>query len=183
MDKVKIVSFDPALRNLGIAKMEYDPSDKSLTLHDLELVQTEAADKSEKLRKSTDDLARAKVLHEAMKEACQDADIAVSEVPTGAQSARASFAFGIVLGLLAAVGIPLIQVSPREVKQASVGISTATKDEMIDWATTKYPLANWRRYKGKLKADNEHLADAVAVATAGVETKQFEEVLDTMRRS
>jgi Holliday junction resolvasome RuvABC endonuclease subunit len=120
-----------------------------------------------------------------MHEACKGALFAVSEVPMGAQSARAALAFGMVIGMLANLPVPLIQVSPLEVKMAAVGHRQAAKEEMIAWAVEKYPAAAWRlqdkngakHKKGDLKADNEHLADAIAVAEAGLLTDQFKQAV------
>jgi hypothetical protein len=71
----------------------------------------------------------------------------------------------------------MIEVTPAEVKLAGFGIRTATKQEMIAWATDKHPEANWkmRMLKGKkvLTSDNEHMADATAAIYAGMKTEQF----------
>lgn len=176
MREIKIVSFDPALSNLGIAYMTYNLDQKSLRLDRLQLVQTEAT-KVKQVRKNSDDLERARLLFRGMSEACKGAHLAIAEIPTGTQSARGALSNGIALGVMAGCPIPLIQVIPKEVKMASVGIATATKGEMIEWAMDKYPHKDWlmRKTKGKLVPmnDNEHLADACAIAEAGIRTDQF----------
>ncbi len=103
--------------------------------------------------------------------------VAISEVPSGAQSARAAFMLGSVVGVLASCPVPLIQVSPIEVKKATVGKKTASKQEMIDWAVARYPDLPWLRRKSRgelvLVNKNEHLADAVATLHCGVQSVQF----------
>jgi Holliday junction resolvasome RuvABC endonuclease subunit len=112
------------------------------------------------------------------------ASFVCAEVPTGAQYARAAFAFGLCCGVLAAVNAPLIQVNPKEVKMASVGKATATKGEMINWAVESWPEVEWRRRKLKgalvLVNDNEHPADACAAIAAGLQTAQFAQALSLM---
>jgi Holliday junction resolvasome RuvABC endonuclease subunit len=182
--KLPLVAFDPALNNFGIAHMIYDTDSGLLELVSLELVQTEAT-KLKQVRKNSDDLERARQLHAGMMLACSRAAFAIAEIPTGTQSARGAMSNGIALGVLAGCPIPLIQVIPREVKLASVGTATATKEEMIEWAMAKYPSKFWlmRKFKGELRpiADNEHLADACAIAEAGIRTDQFKQAIAVLR--
>jgi Holliday junction resolvasome RuvABC endonuclease subunit len=181
---IKLVSLDPALSNLGIAVLDYDLDADQLDLKSLRLVQTEAS-KHKTVRKNSDDLERARLLFQGMTDACDNCHIAIAEIPVGTQSARGAMSNGIALGVLAGCPIPLIQVSPTEAKMASVGIKTATKDEMIEWAMKHYPHKDWllRRSKGQVVPlkDNEHLADAVAIAVAGVKTDQFRQAISFFR--
>jgi len=81
----------------------------------------------------------------------------------------------------------VIEVDPYAVKLATVGTRTASKDDMIQWAHARYPYANWitRKLKGKetLTNANEHLADAIAAVTAGIETQAFKQLVDTLKTS
>lgn len=187
MSEVKIVSFDPSLRNFGIAKLALNLNDNSFRVRELILAKPTMADKATKktVRKNSDDLRRARWLHTHMMAACKDAVIAVAEVPVGSQSARAMASYGICIGVLAGLEIPLIEVTPNEVKLVSVGKKTASKAEMIEWATKKHPEGNWKTRKSKgemvLTNDNEHLADALAAAYAGIQTEQFKAVASMMR--
>lgn len=182
--KIKIASFDPALSNLGIARMSFDVLTGKLTLESLRLVQTTGS-KIKTVRKNSDDLERARSLLSGLRIGCLDCHFAIAEIPVGTQSARGAMSNGIALGILAACPLPLIQVSPKEAKMASVGIATATKPEMIEWAMKKYPHADWLMHKrgGKLVPlnDNEHLADACAIAEAGILSDQFTQAIAAMR--
>jgi len=179
MSKVKIVSLDPSLRNFGIAKITLNTATNKIVVADLILAKPDMANKSVKktVRKNSDDLRRARWLHSHMIRATEGAVVAIAEVPVGSQSARAMASYGICIGVLAGLKIPLIEVTPNEVKLVSVGKKTASKAEMIEWATDKHPEGNWRtrNLKGKsvMTNDNEHLADAVAACYAGMETEQF----------
>lgn len=127
------------------------------------------------------DLRRAQELVGAQLIAQQGRAIAIAEVPVGSQSARAMASYGICIGILASLRIPLIEVTPNEVKLAGAGVKNATKDEMIQWAMKEFPNANWltRRLHGEVVPTdaNEHLADAVGAIKAGVQTQQFRQAL------
>jgi hypothetical protein len=182
--KIKIVGFDPAMSNMGIAQATLDLDTMTFNVDNLLLVQTES-NAGKTVRKSSDDLRRAKILHEALQDACKHASFAVAEVPTGTQSARGALGNGMSIGVLASCPIPLIEVSPTEAKLASTGCKTSTKGEMIAWAIDKYPNANWllTRRKGALVPinDNEHLADACAIIEAGIKTPEFKAAISILR--
>ncbi|PLC44494.1 hypothetical protein C0Q88_07390 [Ralstonia pickettii] len=186
--KLKLLGLDPSLSNFGIAKMTLDLTDMSLDLDDLVLVKTEPEqDKKKKkaVRQNSLDLERGRILHDALIVHAQGFQIAVAEVPVGSQSARAMASYGVCIGVLAACPIPMIQVTPSEVKMAGFGVKTATKDEMIEWALQTYPAGPWltRKTQGQLVpiAANEHLADAVAAVHAGILTDQFRQATALMR--
>lgn len=180
LDVVRVASIDPSLRNFGMAKLTLDLRTMGFEIEALELVETDnQAGKT--VRKNSDDLRRAVEISEKFHSFVSDCTLCFSEIPSGAQSARAALSFGIAVGILANCPIPLIQVMPAETKLAAVGTRTASKEEMIEWAFETYPDAKWltRRLAGKLvpTAKNEHLADAVAIAHAGVKTNEFKRML------
>jgi len=180
MSYIKILGVDPSFRNFGYAPMLYDPATKELKLVELDLIQTKP-NKDKDVRKNSADLACAKILIEEYKLRCAWSDVVVAEVPVGTQSARAAWSLGIALCVLATTNKPLVQVTPKQVKECSVGDPKASKQDMIDWATTAHPHSDWltRKVKGKvvLTNANEHLADAVAAVYAGIETDQFKGML------
>ena len=184
MNKIKLVGIDPALSNMGLAIATLDLATMTFHVDKLTLVQTDGQ-ATKQVRKNSDDLRRAKILHDGLHEACKEASFAIAEIPTGTQSARGAMSNGIALGVLAGCPIPLIQVSPTEAKLASTGIKTATKQEMIEWAMGKYPYANWllRKSKGAIVPmnDNEHLADALAIIEAGILTNEFKAAIAILK--
>lgn len=170
------------MSNWGICKATLDVQTLQFTVDDLILAETESETKKGVIKQSGD-IRRAKIVKEAMIEACEDASFAISEIPfcNPAGYAGANFNSGLVTGVLAACPIPLIQVFPAEVKFKATGIRSATKDEMIAWAMKRFPDAPWRMrtLKGKqvpTKA-NEHLADAVASINAGLDSQQLLQAL------
>lgn len=183
-NEIKVVGIDPALRNFGIAVAYIDIDTMNVRIETLRLIETEG-EAGKTVRKNSDDLRRARMSYSGMVEACKGATLAIAEVPVGSQSARAMMSCGLCIGVLSACPVPLIEVTPSEVKLAAVGYKTATKDEMIEWAMKKHPNANWlmRKSKGKLVpiAANEHLADACATIEAGIKTEEFKRTIAIAR--
>lgn len=172
-----VIGCDPSLAGWGLARLLVNIENMStlkpeVEVTDLRLVATERA-AGKVVRASSDDLRRAQELHDGLHAFCRGAALLMAEIPSGTQSARGAMSNGICLGVLASAPIPIIQVSPTETKLATVGTKTASKQEMIDWATAKFPMAPWLRQRGRITANNEHLADAVAVAFAGLRTPEF----------
>jgi Holliday junction resolvasome RuvABC endonuclease subunit len=177
--KIKIIGIDPAIRNFGMAIAMLDLQTLTYEIENLILLET-GKETGKVVRQNSDDLRRARVLAKGMVAACQGVTLAFAEVPVGSQSARAMASYGMCVGVLAACPVPLIEVTPSEVKLAAVGHKQAAKEEMIEWAVAKFPKAQWlyRKLKGSMVPmnDNEHLADAVASIEAGIRTQQFEQV-------
>lgn len=181
---IRCAAIDPSMRNFGLVKVTVDIETFAIKIVDMKLVSTEKkTDKKKTVRQNSDDLRRAEELTVEVHQFISDCRIVFGEIPTGGQSARAAFGFGLSIGILAGLKIakkPLIQLQPSEVKKAAVGTTTASKEEMIEWATELYPNADWRRARGnpngKFTADNEHLADATAVAHAGVKSDEFQRI-------
>ena len=185
--KITVLGIDPSLTNMGLCVGEIDTLHHAVGIHCMEvtllhLVRTEVQNKKT-VRKSSDDLRRAQELHTELHRviAKHKPQMIFTEVPSGSQSAVSAKGLGIAVGVLASITRPLIQVSQQEVKMASVGKKTASKEEMIDWATRLYPEAEWLTHRGKLVAHNEHLADAVAVINAGICTDEFKRLLVAFR--
>ena len=184
MNEIKVIGLDPSLNNTGIAVGRILLPSLEVKIDNLILGDTEKR-AGKDVRRNSDDLRRAREIIASIMLAGNGARFAIAEVPTGSKSARASFANGICVGVLASLDLmrlPLIQVQPIETKLASVGKKTASKQDIIDWATGLYPDANWLRYKrlGQmlLSDNNEHLADAVAVIHAGIKTDQFRQAME-----
>jgi hypothetical protein len=179
MKPIHVVGLDVAFANFGMARAKINTDvDQNLYVGvtDLKLLSTTGMDKKV-VRKSSDDLRRAREILIPFQTFCMPATIAFAEVPHGSQSSRASWSLGISVGILAACPVPVIQVSALEVKKATVGKKNATKDEMIEWAVNAHPDAPWLRNKGKLVLANEHLADAVATIHAGMNTDEFKRLV------
>lgn len=183
MSIIQVIGVDPALRNFGFAVAKVDTETNEIkSIESLELVKTED-DAGKKVRRNSDDLRRAREHVKALQRLSDPSNgttVAFVEVPVGSQSARAMASYGVCIGVLASCKCGMVEVTPTEVKVAATGHKTATKEEMIDWATGLFPKAPWlkRTVKGKtvLKNENEHLADAVGAINAGLQTSQWAQI-------
>lgn len=190
--KIKAIGIDPSLNNFGLVVAEIDISgtEHTFQVKEMLLAKSESDKKSKKtVRKNSDDLRRAKVLYDGMMHMIKkhDAVFAFVEVPVGSQSARAMASYGICIGVLSSCPIPMIQLTPLEVKLAGTGIKTATKQEMIEAAVKEHPEAEWLTYKRNgellLNDSNEHLADATFAIKAGMNTDEFKISAGMMRNA
>ena len=176
MGIVTVMGIDPSLRNTGIAIMKVNAENSGVFgVTDWILARTQPGPLSQ--RKSSADFEAATVISSMIRNAVEQYQprVVFAEIPSGTQSARASFALGITLGIMATMLPKPIEVTPQQTKLQSIGIRTATKGEMIEWATTAYPDAPWQRTSnGRIMNANEHLADAVAVVHAGLVTPEWE---------
>jgi hypothetical protein len=177
--KIPVVGFDPSLTHWGIAEGQLDLS--TGYLDDLFLTLVEPIRLTGKqVRQNSMDLHEAEQLAKVALKAARGAKAVFVEVPVGSQSARAMASYGVcvgILGTLLAEGIPLIEVSPTEVKLGFTNSKNATKKDMIAAAVALYPKANFPRWGGRIVDKAEHLADAIATIHAGVNTPLFKNIL------
>lgn len=187
MSIIKIAGIDPSLRNTGVALGEYDLNTGEWEVERVALVQTERV-VTKQVRQNSDDYRCARELIHGTNKllAAHGATFVFAELPTGAQSARAMFSFGLTTAIMAGLTPPLIQVQPREVQQAVLGRAGKNKDAIIQWAVAKWPDAGWltRKSKGEiiLLKDNEHPADACAAIAAGVQSMEFAQAMALANR-
>ena len=102
-----ILGHDPSLTNWGMCLATVDVTTMEIVAAELALHETAPA-KNKQVRVASDNLARARKLAHAFQEWETKAHINAAEIPTGAQSAKASYAFGLVDGALAARRKPRI---------------------------------------------------------------------------
>mgnify|MGYP000397922590 CR=1 FL=1 len=199
MRSIKVAGIDPSLTHTGIAKGRYELDTGNLTIERVLCVRTEA-ETGKTVRRNSDDLRRASVMTQALYDEVGDCDIIFSEIPTGAQSARAALAFGIVVGAMAGITTSpgfkpaFVQVLPHQVKSSIPGgTKNTSKEEIIEWAVQSWPGAGWieaakgRKFdfpdlKLKLGGDAEHPADACAAINAGLLTDDCRNLLALFRK-
>lgn len=176
-----VVGMDPSLSNWGFALAELDMETLQPRLLEIYTQKTEPGKDRKRVRKNSDDLIRARLLHEAVKKYSSRASIAFVEVPHGSQSARSMASYGVCIGVLAGVGIPLIQLTEQELKLATTGKKTSTKSEMIEWVVQRHSEVKWAMHKGRPAGSNEHMADAVGAIYAGIKTDDFRSALAMLK--
>lgn len=188
--------LDPGLANFAVVKAVLKLDTLQFGVLSMTTIRTEKVEKAQRkiVRQNSDDLRRCKHILSEYIPLVRDCAVVFSEVPVGAQDARAAFSFGVATMAVAACPVPVVQVQPSETKMAAVGTKTASKEEMIDWAGKAFPNAPFQRYerditrkgkilrhKGEIMSDEEHVCDALAVGLAGIKTDQFQQLLAMWR--
>lgn len=195
MAVITMLGLDPSLTSTGWAVGEVDLSRLTIKrIIDMGTVFTDKG-KNKNVRKSSDDLARTRLIATTLNGVIKDHNIKVgaSEVPSGGQSASAARAFGIVTGVLASLPIPLIEVTPTEVKVTACNSKVADKEDMVRWAVnlTKDDQVCWKYTKnpndweipfndGYVVKTMEHQADAIGALNAAVKSQQFAQLAGMM---
>lgn len=178
-----VMGLDGSLANFGIAVGIVCPKGEVLGIERLVISKTTKA-KSKKTRRADDDFARFEQHWHMVKGIANEFNVKTmyAEIPSGAQDARASFAFGGVTAMLAGLSLDykMTTVTPAEVKIAATGDKHADKEDMISAMYGLFPTAPWLTSKKPnamavttssglyLTNANEHLADATGVILAGI---------------
>jgi Holliday junction resolvasome RuvABC endonuclease subunit len=187
--QLNVLGLDGSIQNFGIAVgvIETDTWEL-LSIKNLVLSKTKKST-DKKTKRAEDDFARFAQHWKAIADITESVAIewnpfyVFGEIPSGAQDARASFAFGGVTAMLAGLSLTnkVITVTPSEVKVAATGLKHADKEDVIAAMYDRFPHAPWITSKRPnamnihegdglyLTNDNEHLADAIAVILAGLE--------------
>lgn len=181
--KVRVVGQDPSMNNWGLvaADVDFDNDCKIEVVEMLVVTNLKKNIKQNKtVRRSTLDLERTRDLSKEVQGfiAKHEPKFTMIEVPHGSQNATSMKGYGICLGILGSIRVPMIQLTEGECKIHAVNKKSASKAEMIDWAMSHYPDAGWKMRKSKgemvsVDGYNEHLADALAALEAGLYTDQF----------
>ncbi len=179
---MKFISIDSSLANTGVAIGEINP--KGLVIMDKILLHETKKSNIKQVRASSDTIERTRSTHNFLHSLITSVkpDFIFAETPSGSQSAAGMKSYGATCQLIGSFNPPAIEVTPQEVKMASVGHKKASKDEMIKWAYGKYPNLEWFFHAGKLQNKNEHMADGIAIVYAGIETMEFKRVFSVMNK-
>lgn len=179
---MRFIAIDSSLANTGVATGEINDEGVPKVTR-IELHETKKS-KNKQIRASSDAIERCRTTFKFIQDLIESfkPQVIFVETPSGSQSSNAMKSYGATCMLIGAINPPPIEITPIEVKVSTVGKKTASKDEMIAWAIAKYPNLEWHRNPdGSLKNKNEHLADAIAIAYAGVKTNQFNQLKSLIR--
>lgn len=175
------MSIDPSLRNTGVSLGEITLDGEVLV--EKVILSTTEKESKKNIRVSTDTINRSRSLYNFLQETIREFEpkVVFVETPSGSQNASSMKSYGIVCALIATINPPPIEVSPIEVKMAFIGDKKASKQQIINKAVELYPDAGWLKIKDRILNKNEHCADAVAVAIAGVQTVQFKQLINYIK--
>lgn len=182
--RIPVVGMDPSLRNWGLAMAWLYLDSMRIQVTGVSTI-SPVLPTGKQVRQNSLDIESAVQLYDAANLVAKFAKAIFIEVPVGSQSARAMASYGVctgVLGALRASGIPFFELTPTEVKLAGHGSKTATKEQMIQWAITAHPEANWPTYRRNgvetvSESRAEHMADAVAAIHAGIRCNSFKQLV------
>lgn len=169
---IPFVSIDASLANVGVAAGFIDGKD--VRVSEVSLLSTKKSS-NKQVRASSDTIARCQAISSFVKAWIEKhrPKFIFIETPSGSQNSSGMKSYGVVCMLAGSLPIPPVQVTPNEVKMAATGSKTSSKQEMIDWAIGLYPDLGWYYSRGSLQKKNEHIADAIAVAHAGILTNEY----------
>ncbi len=177
---IQVLGVDPSMANWGMSLCDLDLTNNQIQIRELCLLKTETG-KNKRVRKNSDDLERAKILHAGFNEFASKVKLCFVEVPHGSQSARAMASYGMCIGLLASSPVPLFELTERELKLATTGDHKCSKAEMINWVTERHTEGKWPTRAGKIVTSKcEHLCDATAAVHAGTQTDEFKRMVSWM---
>lgn len=172
MEEIKFISVDSSLSNTGIAVGRI--IDGEIVVDEI-LLNSSKKKQFNKTNVAIDTIQRCKSSYVFLKAVTKwyKPDVAFVETPSGSQNASSAKSYGSTCQLLGTIRLPTFYVTPKEVKENGVGQEGAEKKEIIDWAYNKFPEIGWHLYRGELQNKNEHMADAIAIAFAGIKTKEY----------
>jgi len=183
---MRVLTIDPGIAHTGACLSTFKHVDKPTPpqVAWVRLLETKGLTKkkrkSEKVSKTEDDIRRIQACMLSINSIIKETqpDLIIAEAPVGgARSAAAVKYLAMTTAVLAAINIifddiPVIFLSPYDVKKGFCGRHDAEKEEIIARALRKHGnVRGWPRNKaGELMSDSksEHCADAIAILYAAI---------------
>ena len=188
MTKLIVLGIDPGLSSTGYAIAEVDTRSRAIRkVREIGVSKTKRST-HRTIRKTSDDLARAQEQARLLRGLLErhEVDVISCEMASTTPYTLPTFSFGVMMGIIAALDRPVVELLPFEVKQAATGDRNATKAAMIRWAVDltspqnlDWPTSNKRdhvgvEYRGRsVTLAAEHPADALATIHAAIASEQF----------
>jgi crossover junction endodeoxyribonuclease RuvC len=151
---MKVLGIDPGFGRMGLGVVEFEGTDSKHVWHSC--IETDPkAEFSERLQAIRDGLAEA-IRRFEPQAACVEKLFFQSNVKT---AINVGMARGVILLALADAHVPVVELTPNEIKQAVAGYGSADKGQMQAMVT--------RLLKLKEIPKPDDAADALAIAMAG----------------
>lgn len=161
--KKTILGVDPGLATFGLAVMGI--RNGGPVIIELAVAHTAPSSRKRAVRSSDDVLRRARELHDALQNIVsrhQPACIC-AEAMSYPRSSSSAAKMSVSWGLIASLGLPVVQVSPQEIKRALCGRADASKTDIQEALMRR--LGSWQ-FDRLEKSDIEHAADAAGAVLA-----------------
>jgi len=151
---LRVLGIDPGFGRMGLGVVEFEGTDSKYIWHSC--IETDPkSDFSERLQAIRDGLAEA-IRRFEPQAACVEKLFFQSNVKT---AINVGMARGVILLALADAQVPVVELTPNEIKQAVAGYGSADKGQMQAMVT--------RLLKLKEIPKPDDAADALAIAMAG----------------
>lgn len=166
-----VLGLDPGFRRFGWCIVELDASNAAL--RDLGVWKTDKSDKKLNIRKASDNHRRGQLLGRELLAAIDSwkPDVITAEAISFVRSASVMAQIGRVWGLIDLVcverDLPLLEVSPQDLKQAVCGRKDASKLDVQAAVDRRFAGRSAELLAGiRAKGDHEHPVDAVGSVIA-----------------
>lgn len=175
-----ILGVDPGFASFGFALLSLAPgrgapgvaTGVAERVEALGLIETQKANKKQAVYASDDTVKRSRELMDVLDPLFAGASVVAAESMSYPRSSTASCKMGIGWGLIAALAwryqLPIVQISPQEIKKIHTGRKDASKEDIQEALGTRWG-DNFRDQLHKIKkSGREHPADAAAAAAASL---------------
>lgn len=172
--EVRVLGLDPGLATFGIAVVRILAEGE--TIEYMEVVKTKKSNAKRRVLVSEDDFTRARAIAVRMSAAAHRYKVAglcfeAMSRPRNASSAfKVALSFGVIAQLSAENDLPVLQVTPKELKKGVCGNSSASKDEVLLALHKRYPIQLERWLQPMNKGDREHPVDALGAIVTCLDT-------------
>lgn len=141
MSKITVLGLDPGFANMGWAEMCWDRGRGHWSVARLGVLQTGRSSKKLRLLQCEDEMRRADELSESLLEVSGYTQAVVVEsrisMPGSKRGSHSSATTGIPYGIVAMLRavrkVPLVQVTPQQIKKTLCGKTSASKAD-VQWA-------------------------------------------------
>lgn len=174
--KVLLLGIDPGIANLGWAVLELGHCEDHDKVVGLGLILTEKSDKKLNVKVANDDTRRARELSRAVQgiltNNCGIRAVCSEELslPRNSKTSRQiGISWGVMCGEASRLAIPIFQIPPTALKLSVTGKKTASKIEVQEALTQRYPFIKGM-LKGLAPSKWEHPCDALGAIVSSMDT-------------
>ncbi len=169
-----ILGLDPGFANLGHTLVKYGPDGKEVPLS-MGLFETEKSEKKTKVLSANDNFRRTQEISRFLRSMFDGPHGRVTAVCAEAMSfprsssvaAKMAMAWGVIATLTEQFDIPLLQVTPMELKVALTGNKKASKEDVEKSLVDRFPKGSLDALVVDVTASkHEHPFDALGAVVA-----------------
>lgn len=180
---VRVLGLDPSFRAFGWSVVELLPDSERVVA--MGVIRTEKSDKKRGIRVADDDYRCALELGIGLAPLVNRLDVRAvcAEGKQGSKSVKGAacmaYAWGVLAGVMSSKFLPLMQVSPQEVKKAVCGIKTASKSDVAACVVRHFEhrdggqdaIDRFLLETSKSTRQREHAFDALATVVACLDSE------------